>query len=106
MEASSIKLGLMIPEFPGQTHIAMWRVGQAMRELGVEVQFLSTRRAAAEARCHNFLIEEATRTHYIYPPNSIGVLITMINSPLGFWRSLKYIARLRESNLSNKVRCL
>jgi colanic acid/amylovoran biosynthesis glycosyltransferase len=106
MEVSSMKLGLMIPDFPGQTHVAMWRVGQAMRELGVDVQFLSTHRAAAEARCHDFLIEEATRTHYIYPPNPVAVLVAMMGSPFGVWRSLQYIARLRESNLSNKVRCL
>lgn len=101
-----MKMGLMIPEFPGQTHVAMWRVGQAMRELGTDVQFFSTQRAAVEGQCHDFLIKEATQTHYVYPPNFIAVLIALIRSPLGVWRCLQYIASLQESTFKDKLRCL
>lgn len=101
-----MKMGLMIPDFPGQTHVAMWRVGQAMRELGTEVQFFSTQRAAAQARCHDFLIEEATQTHYVYPPNPIAVFLTILRSPGGVWRCLQYIAGLKESAFKDKIRCL
>lgn len=100
-----MKMGLMIPDFPGQTHVAMWRVGQAMRELGIEVQFISTQKAQAQAQCHDFLIKEAAQTHYVYPPNPMAVILTLIRSPGGVWRCLQYIAGLKESGLKDKLRC-
>ncbi|MEZ6233631.1 MAG: hypothetical protein R3B68_05540 [Phycisphaerales bacterium] len=61
------RLGLLIPEFPTQTHIAMWRLGAAMRRAGADVRVLSTRRPKGEAPVHPALAEEAARTFYCWP---------------------------------------
>jgi glycosyltransferase involved in cell wall biosynthesis len=104
--SDALKLGLMVPEFPGQTHVALWRVGQAMREMGVKVQWLSTRRNSSEAECHDFLTEEAAQAHYVYPPSIAAALQAMLRSLSGVLRSIRYVATLPESDLKGKLRCL
>lgn len=64
------RIGFLIPEFPTQTHIAWWRISRAMREHGVEVHLLSTRRP--DDGCPHPLLQEAAReTFYLWPP-SVG----------------------------------
>ena len=38
-----MRLGYLIPEFPGQTHIFFWREVLTLRAMGVEVVMISTR---------------------------------------------------------------
>ena len=38
-----LRIGFFIPEFPGQTHIFLWREQQALAELGIEADLISTR---------------------------------------------------------------
>jgi hypothetical protein len=37
------KIGYLVPEFPGQTHIFLWRERQALEELDIESDWVSTR---------------------------------------------------------------
>lgn len=66
------RLGFLIPEFPAQTHIAWWRVSEGMREAGVHVQLLSTRRPDAECP-HPELLRAAEDTIYLWPPTAADV---------------------------------
>jgi len=63
-----MKIGMLIPEFPTQTHVFFWREINALRSLGVEVALLSTRRPK-EACPHEFARLAAAETHYVYPPD-------------------------------------
>jgi glycosyltransferase involved in cell wall biosynthesis len=63
-----MKVGMLIPEFPTQTHIFFWREIVALRKLGVEVALLSTR-APKEECPHAFGREAAKETHYVFPPS-------------------------------------
>lgn len=101
-----MKLGLLIPQFPTQTHVAMWRVGHAMRQLGHEVQMLSTRRPDAAEQCHDFLVEESRRTIYAWPPAPGSAAIGMLYAPLGTLRCVGYVLGLRESGLKAKLKTL
>jgi hypothetical protein len=47
-------LGILVPEFPQQTHIFFWREIVALRKLGVPVRLYSTRRAEVGACRHAF----------------------------------------------------
>src|SRR4051794_15427014 len=67
-DASSTALGILVPEFPQQTHIFFWREIVALRKLGVRVRLYSTRRAAAGACRHAFAEAAAAETHYTFPP--------------------------------------
>lgn len=100
------KVGLLIPEFPTQTHIAWWRVGKAMRDLGFEVQMLSTRAPAKSKRVHPCLDEEGKRTHYIWPPDFKKVAGCLFRWPLALFRGLGYVLGLRESGLKEKAKRL
>lgn len=66
-------IAYLIPEFPGQTHIWMWREISHLREWGVDVRLFSTRkpRESEKAR-HRFAESASTQTTYIMP---IGVLM-------------------------------
>lgn len=101
-----MKIGLLIPEFPTQTHVAMWRVGQAMRELGVEVQMMSTRRPASSQRCHPALVEESRRTYYAWPPRTGDVLGTLARSPGAVARAIGYAGEVRESGARGRMKVL
>lgn len=59
----------LIPEFPGQTHIWMWREIACLREWGVEVRMHSTRRPPDYERArHAFASDaEVLATQYLAP---------------------------------------
>jgi len=68
------RIGFLIPEFPQQTHIAWWRVSEAIRFVGVDVQLLSTRRPA-EACPHPQLRHAADSTIYLWPPGVADISV-------------------------------
>lgn len=100
------RLALLIPRFPTQTHIAMWRLGQAMRQLGLHVQLVSTTRPDAAETCHESLMREAAHTFYVWPPNPGAAAARAIAHPLGLVRCLSYVAGLRESSMRERFRAL
>lgn len=63
-----MRVGYLIPEFPGQTHIFFWREMQALRALGAEVETISTRRPPAGIVCHEWSRRAIETTHYLFPP--------------------------------------
>ena len=63
-----VKIGYLVPEFPTQTHIIFWREIILLREMGVEVFLLSTRRPAPGSCPHEFAAQAEAETHYAYPP--------------------------------------
>lgn len=67
-EETSLRLGYLIPEFPGQTHIFFWREVLALRRMGEEVFLLSTRKPSPLICRHDFALRAASETHYVYPP--------------------------------------
>lgn len=63
----SRRIGFLIPEFPGQTHIFLWREHKALAELGVEAQFVSTSRPPAAIASHAWADEARGKTEYLFP---------------------------------------
>jgi glycosyltransferase involved in cell wall biosynthesis len=69
-------IAYLIPEFPGQTHIWMWREISHLREWGVDVRLFSTRRPKENERArHRFADAAIEQTKYIMP---IGVVTFMM----------------------------
>jgi colanic acid/amylovoran biosynthesis glycosyltransferase len=99
-------LGYLIPEFPGQTHIWMWREIVALRSAGVNVELVSTSQPAIDSCKHAFADEGRRSTHYLFPPRAIAVLKTILTRPIGTCRALGYIAGLRQSTFKRKLRAL
>jgi colanic acid/amylovoran biosynthesis glycosyltransferase len=99
-----MRLGMLLPEFPTQTHIFFWREIEALRALGVDVHILSTR--PPEVPCpHAFAATARAQTHYVYPPRPAAVLASARRSPLGWARALQYVQRLSPP-LRQKARAL
>lgn len=61
------KIGYLIPEFPGQTHIFLWRERQVLSTLGIETSLVSTRRAAKSLAPHAWSVEAEALTKYLAP---------------------------------------
>ena len=45
------QIGYLVPEFPGQTHNFFWREIQALRNMGIVVNLVSTLRKTGELPC-------------------------------------------------------
>ena len=63
-----MKIGYLIPEFPGQTHIWMWREIEHLRRWGDEVVMFSTRRPMPRDRArHDWADDAAAACRYLWP---------------------------------------
>src|SRR5262249_10348459 len=86
-----MRLGILIPEFPAQTHVFFWREIQALRTLGVDVHILSTRQPR-ETCAHQFAEEAKAQTHYLFPPKAGSIFSALGPKPLT--RGAAYIREL------------
>lgn len=98
-----MKLGILIPGFPAQTHAFFWREARALEDLGAEVHLLSTRRPNEVCR-HDFAAEAARRTWYAFPPS--GGLGPALRHPLGLARMARYLASLSERGSNARLKQL
>ncbi|MEW6197154.1 MAG: glycosyltransferase family 4 protein [Planctomycetota bacterium] len=88
-----MKVGYLIPEFPGQTHIWMWREIAHLRELGVEITIFSTRRPPERDRArHAFAAAAEAETTYLWPRPWLAVVVALLwalcTRPVGLLRCI------------------
>lgn len=91
------RIGYVIPEWPGQTHIWIWREICHMREFGATLRLFSTRRPPDRDRSrHPFTEQAIAETTYLWP---IGVgrvlwyvLVAFLRNPVGFFKAI-HLAR-------------
>ena len=55
---------------------------------------------------HVFATQAEAETHYVYPPPLLGCALTLASRPLGTLRALRYVAGLRESSITARVKKL
>lgn len=100
-----MRIGILIPEFPSQTHAFFWREAAGLRDAGAKVSIASTRRPRAACR-HEFAIEAARKTHYLWPPNWLWDTIALIRQPVSLCRAIRYVLGMQETALLRRVRYL
>lgn len=62
-----MRIGYLIPEFPGQTHIWIWREICHMREWGTEIDIFSTKPPAPDIKArHDFAANALEQTYYLW----------------------------------------
>ena len=86
-----LRIGFFIPEFPGQTHIFLWRERQALAELGVDADLISTRPPPRAVASHSWAAEAQGRTRYLTPlsgGDAAKAVAEMLRSPAGAMRGL------------------
>jgi colanic acid/amylovoran biosynthesis glycosyltransferase len=90
-QAPAIKIGYLIPEFPGQTHTFIWRELSHLRQWGLQTRLYSTQRPHDRIRAkHAFAGEAAAETVYLWPPKLqvlLGALLwAIVTRPVGLLR--------------------
>lgn len=87
-----LRIGFFIPEFPGQTHIFLWRERQALAELGVEADLISTRQPPRKVASHSWGAQAQGQTRYLMPVGAgdmAGMIAEFLRSgPMGWGRSI------------------
>ena len=71
----TLRIGYIVPQFPGQTHIFFWREILALEEMGHEVHVFSTRKPPKGLIAHDWSDEAMARTTYLGSVNPVSALI-------------------------------
>ena len=98
-----MRLGYLVPEFPGQTHAFFWREIQALRDEGVEVVIFSTSRPPPHASRHAFAGPAREETSYLWPPRLPHALRTLAETRRT-GRALRYLGRLSSRGPRERAR--
>jgi glycosyltransferase involved in cell wall biosynthesis len=101
-------IGYLVPEFPGQTHAFFRREVECLRSLGLQVEFVSTRRPPKGIACHSWGREAEAQTTYLFPPyqQMAAGLLEMLRGALQWPRVLRAVSRVQGVSLTNRVRIL
>ncbi len=104
------RIGYLIPEFPGQTHIFFWREMNALRARGVEPELVSTRPPPRGIISHSWAQEAMARTAYLAPPGPRGLAEAASEVaralPTGWARCLASIARAEGLDAKGRAQLL
>ncbi len=84
------KIGYLVPQFPGQTHIFFWREIAAMEAMGTTPVLLSTRKPPAGLIAHDWSEQAMARTTYL--------------ADTSIWKLLKALPRLPWGELLREIR--
>ncbi len=102
---AALKLGYLVPQFPGQTHAFFWREATAIEGWGIPVAFMSTRPTLADENPHAFDAEARTRTHYAFPLSLTAFVFLLIK--IFRWHHIfAYVLRLKETGLKGRIKLL
>lgn len=93
-------IGYLIPEFPGQTHVWMWREISHMKEWGVDVRLFSTRPPPdRDSARHAWAAGARRETVYLWPRSLGGLAASVawavLTRPRAFAACAASAARLR-----------
>lgn len=107
-QAGSMRIGYLIPEFPGQTHIFFWRERQSLAQMGIECDLVSTRKPPPSLIAHPWSAQAMRDTRYLSPLGVRGILsatATIVRSaPAGWWRVLNAICTADLRGLRQRLR--
>jgi glycosyltransferase involved in cell wall biosynthesis len=75
------KLGYLVPQFPGQTHIFFWREIAELEKRGINVDLLSTRPPPPGLIAHHWSDKARARTTYLGKPDIVAGLSALGRLP-------------------------
>ncbi len=105
MKNTAKKLGILIPEFPSQTHIFFWREILALRDMGCEVHIVSTKKPDLSKNQHEFS-REVANTRYLVPFPVLKVLWFNVCNFQWLYHCLRYCFRLKQSSMIEKFKVI
>jgi glycosyltransferase involved in cell wall biosynthesis len=103
-------IGYLLPEFPGQTHIFYWREREALAEMGIKTDLVSTRRPPKGIAAHVWAEEAQKNTSYLAPLSFQDIVFASIEilkaRPVAWFNCLKSIMQSQDTSWSQKLRLL
>jgi colanic acid/amylovoran biosynthesis glycosyltransferase len=104
------RIGFFIPEFPGQTHIFLWREHTALSELGVDAEFVSTSRPPAAISSHVWADQARGNTEYLLPLGFSDAVVSTFEvlraGPIRIWKALHAVATAEVKSGIGRLRML
>lgn len=104
------KIGYLIPEFPGQTHIFFWRERQILLEMGTETDIISTRPPSKGISSHTWSEKARQITTYLAPlsyKDVMGVLIELLMAgPISWVKCLNSVLNADDVPFTKKLRLI
>lgn len=95
------RIGYLIPEFPGQTHIFFWRERQVLTDLGIETALISTRRPPQGIVSHSWAVAAQQETIYLveldWKATCLALLTVLQSGPIAWMRCARAIATAKLS---------
>jgi colanic acid/amylovoran biosynthesis glycosyltransferase len=90
-----MQIGYLIPEFPGQTHIWMWREISHLRAWGIHIDIFSTKHPSPDVKAkHDFA--DTAQTYYLWKQNILNNIFDIFiglcwgtTRPIGLLKSIK-----------------
>lgn len=106
-----MRIGYVIPEFPSQTHVWIWREIVHVRQWGMPLTIFSTQPPPNKDRArHAFADQAQHETVYLWPRPKLGALLTLLGAllrnPLGFASCVILAFKLENTVNRGKVRPL
>ncbi|PZQ51718.1 MAG: colanic acid biosynthesis glycosyltransferase WcaL [Rhodovulum sulfidophilum] len=80
-----MRIGYLVPQFPGQTHAFFWREIAELERLGAEVAVFSTRLPPPALIAHDWSERAIARTTYLGPPGIAGGLVALAGIAPALW---------------------
>lgn len=72
-----LRIGYIVPQFPGQTHVFFWREIQALEAMGHQVHVFSTRKPPRGLVSHDWSTEAIARTTYLGRVDPIPAVVAL-----------------------------
>lgn len=83
-----LRIGYIVPQFPGQTHIFFWREIHALERMGHAVKVLSTRKPPAGLIAHDWSAQAMARTTYLGALDPLHLVTGSARLPRALWPRL------------------
>ncbi len=98
-----LRIGYLVPQFPGQTHIFFWREIRALEAMGHAVHVLSTRKPPDGLIAHDWSDDAMARTTYLgrlHPVEAMRGFIRLTRQGLPRWMAQEGAGFARDALLA------
>ncbi len=102
-QTTPLKIGYLIPQFPGQTHIFFWRECDALGDMNVTTKLFSTRPPPPGLIAHDWSDQAIALTEYLGKIRPLRALATLLRIPPRVW--LKDVRREGATLLKDLLIC-
>jgi glycosyltransferase involved in cell wall biosynthesis len=103
-----MRIGYLIPQFPGQTHSFFWRERQALKDLGIETCLISTSSPPPGIISHDWSRQAQSETAYLVPLSFkeiwYALLVTIKAGPIAWLRCIQVIVKADDVPIRQKLR--